>query len=111
VRLDPPLTRVGARRVLYLVLWTRGGASVPIGHAFVTCSFLGRGGVFGSGVSACSGTYRLPKGYITAYGVRHSTQRYTLAVTGGTGLYAGAGGTLVSRRNSDGDHSITIVLS
>lgn len=101
---------LGSRRVIYLLLFTHGGG-VPIGHAFLSCVFIGQGGVLGGGVSTCSGTYRMPLGYLTTSGVRHSPDRYTLAVTGGTGLYAGAGGTLVTTKLSSGDLSLHFLLT
>jgi hypothetical protein len=100
---------LGSRRVAYLLLFAKSGG-IPIGHAFVSCVFVGSSGVLGGGVSTCGGTYRMPRGYLTTAGVRHSPDRYTLAVTGGTGLYAGAGGTLITTRLPNGDLRLQFLL-
>lgn len=92
---DPEET--GSRRVSYLRLWNRQIRGTPIGYAVISCAYLGDGGPFGSGLSSCGATYRLPRGYIMASGLRHKVGSYTFAVTGGTGIYKGVGGVVVSR--------------
>ncbi|MDQ3671681.1 MAG: hypothetical protein M3364_04480, partial [Actinomycetota bacterium] len=72
----------GDLRIDLLLLWNNRVSDVPIGHAFVSCGFLGRGGLLGSGVSACQGTFVLPRGSLVTQGIRHSSRRYTFAVTG-----------------------------
>ena len=65
-----------------------------VGNAFTVCTKVASGGSFGSGVQQCHGTFNLPKGKIAVAGSRHSIQRYTLIVIGGTGFYNNTGGTL-----------------
>jgi hypothetical protein len=50
---------------------------------------------------SCQVTYMLAGGTITASGVVHLTGRVTAAITGGTGVYAGAHGVLTSTPGRD----------
>ena len=50
---------------------------------------------------ACQVTYVLARGTITAAGVVRLSGTATAAITGGTGAYAGARGTLTSRLGAD----------
>lgn len=101
----------GARRFVFMRLWQRPLVGPPIGHAFLACVYMGNGGIFGgSGVWNCQATYRMPRGYIMATGVIHSFRRYTLAITGGTGLYQGQGGTNFVLRTTDGVAGIYMAL-
>ena len=53
------------------------------------CTLLGRT------TSSCTATYVLPRGRIVTDGLIESRRVYELAISGGTGLYANARGTLV----------------
>jgi len=85
-----------------LLLWNRDVRARPLGHAIVSCDELGEGGIAGAGLEHCMATYVLPLGKITAQGIIHSRSRYTLVVTGGTGVYLGAQGHLFTRRIGPG---------
>lgn len=58
---------------------------------------------FDLGISSvqCVGTFVLPKGKIMVAGTRHSQQYFVFAIVGGTGIYTGAGGTLVGNLISE----------
>lgn len=88
----------GSHRSTHLRLWNHNVTHRPIGHAFITCTFVGRGGELGGGVWTCAGIYRLPLGMITSAGITHSKYRYTAAITGGTRKYTGQNGTIFTRR-------------
>jgi hypothetical protein len=85
-----------------LLLWNRNIRSRPLGHAIVSCYSLGFGGILGAGLEHCTATYVLPLGKITAQGIVHSRNRYTLVLTGGTGRYVGAEGHLFTKRIGPG---------
>ena len=67
-----------------------------VGNAYMVCTTIGRGGILGNGVRQCHGIYNLPRGKIVVQGSRHRRARYTLVITGGSGIYVGIGGTLDS---------------
>lgn len=96
-------TRVlGYQRSTVMRLWNRSVSATPIGHAVTVCTRLGVGGVLGGGLSDCKATFVLPLGKITAAGVRHNRTRYTLVITGGTGRYLGAAGSVDRRAETPG---------
>lgn len=82
----------GDRNELRL-LWNLNFRSTPIGHAFIHCSDLGRLGG-GGPISYCHGLYVFPLGKIVVEGIRRNRRRVTYVVTGGTGRYLDASGTL-----------------
>jgi hypothetical protein len=90
-----------ARPVLYA--WARGGGrGERIGHANVMCTFASGHGAF------CQGTFFLPGGTIEGQSYTPLSNKVKVAVTGGTGVYAGARGTFTSRnirdaRDADGN--------
>lgn len=88
----------GDFRSEYLLVWNKAITTRPIGHAFESCVFLGRGGAFRSGFSTCSMTIFLPHGKLRMGGAIHSERRFWIPITGGTGIYQGAGGTMLSIR-------------
>jgi hypothetical protein len=104
------LTRPGVVRVttrnLYTVTSTAGPIRVasvynlnitpnPIGNAQVLCvSIDGGRGPLPAGSRYCWGTYTIGDNSIVVHGVTRNAFRYQLAVVGGTGFYANAGGTL-----------------
>ena len=60
---------------------------------------------------SCVGTLEMPLGRITYQGIRHSARYYVLAVTGGTGAYAGATGTLAARTITTGPRVEWLLVS
>jgi hypothetical protein len=69
-----------------------------------------RGGKLEESTSLANAVLRLPHGDIVAAGAFHG-ERSTLAVTGGTGRYKGAGGTLThGAENAKGIAKITVRL-
>jgi hypothetical protein len=79
---------MGGGEIARLTLFGSASAKRAIGHAVVTCTFVG------SGERSCQGSYLLPRGTIETAGVLRSRLIYTQAVVGGTGLYDNARGTL-----------------
>ena len=71
----------------------RGGRRVGRGHVACTIT-LARGE---RSLSQCVGTFTLRRGQITAQGVVGQADRFTGAITGGTGRYDAARGTLEVR--------------
>jgi len=67
-----------------------GSSGNIIGNSYSVCIKIRRN------VSVCSGIYILPKGKITYYGSRQNRLRYSMVVTGGSGVYQGAGGKIDS---------------
>jgi hypothetical protein len=81
---------------LVLYAWAEeGGRGKRIGHAKTMCSFLGGNGAF------CQGTFFLPGGTIEGQSYIKMTNKITVAVVGGTGVYGGARGTFTSRQIRD----------
>jgi hypothetical protein len=64
------------------------GGSRTIGKAVLTCM------VVSKTQRSCLGSYLLPRGMIETSGLINSRLLYTAAITGGTGLYDNARGTL-----------------
>jgi hypothetical protein len=98
---------VGGGAIVYRI-WNRSVSGVPIGNMVVACSQHGAGGVFGRGIASCTATLSLPLGKITAAGVRHSRLFYSLVITGGTGRYTGAVGSL--HRRPDRPREVRFIL-
>lgn len=92
------------------LLWNRNIRHRPIGHGVLTCTKVGIGGILGAGVSNCNGVYQLPLGKISTQGILHGYSRYTMIITGGTGVYKEASGTLFVRRVADGVRRLTFAL-
>ena len=86
-----------ATRTDVLLLWNRDERSRPIGHGVKACIKAGTGGILGSGLMSCGLSLDLPLGKVTASGTVHDARRYTLVITGGTGVYEGATGPLFVR--------------
>lgn len=94
-----------------LLLWNRNERSLPIGHAIKTCVKAGQGDLLGRGVMNCTMSIVLPLGKLTAVGIVHNLRRYTLVITGGTGIYEGTTGPLFVRSVSgDGVRRLTFTL-
>lgn len=70
-----------------------------IGTSVSTCTFLGKGNALGKGTSYCAVVYRLNKGLINATGLIGTARSliWLLSITGGSGYYAGVGGTVQIR--------------
>lgn len=92
------------------LLWNRDIRHRPIGHGAITCTKVGFGGILGGGVSNCNAVYQLPLGKISTQGILHGYGRYTMVITGGTGIYKGVSGTLFVRRVADGVRRLTFKL-
>ena len=60
---------------------------------------------------SCVGTLVMPLGRIAYQGVRYRASYYVLAVTGGTGVYAGCAGTLAARTISTGPRVEWLLIS
>lgn len=94
-----------------MFIWNRNIRPSPIGHAVLSCLKLGPGAITGGGLCSCTATFVMPLGKITMAGLLHSHRRYTLAVTGGTGRYVGAGGhAFVRRVGTAGEQRVVIFL-
>jgi hypothetical protein len=77
---------VGGIQIASLRLF--GSSSRPIGQAVLTCMKVSKT------QQSCLGSYILPRGMIETSGVLNSRLLYTAAITGGTGFYDNARGTL-----------------
>lgn len=102
---DGPETRTDV-----LLLWNRNVRTTPIGHGVKACAKAGFGGIVGGGLMSCTLTLHLPTGKVTASGIVHSLDRYTLVITGGTREYEGVSGPLFVRRVGDGLRRLTFTL-
>jgi hypothetical protein len=84
---------------------TKRGRSV--GHTGVVCTITS----VARNESQCVGTAWLRKGQITIQGlVAGEPEMFSFAITGGTGAYEGAGGTLVVKELSDTEELLTFYL-
>lgn len=88
VQVGGSVERVGSTEIARLRLFGSSSSSRPIGHAVLTCMSVG------SGERSCIATYILPRGTLETSGILKTRLFYTQAVTGGTGLYDNARGTL-----------------
>jgi hypothetical protein len=81
-------TGVGAVQIATLKLFGSSTRSRPIGSGVLTCMTVSKT------QRSCTGSYVLPRGMIETSGLLNSRLLYTAAITGGTGLYDNARGTL-----------------
>lgn len=58
----------------------------------------------------CQLVLSLPLGKVIAVGTVHNLARYTLVITGGTGVYRGVTGPMFVRRVADGVRRLTFEL-
>lgn len=79
---------IGAGEVTRLNLYGSSQKSRAIGHAVLMCIDVGRN------ERSCSATYILPRGMIQTEGILTTRLLYVQAITGGTGIYDNARGTL-----------------
>jgi hypothetical protein len=80
--------------VMTHLLYNKRITQRALGHEEAICTFLGRGGVLGSGTRNCQLQFYLPEGRILASGNVHNMLLFTIPVVGGTGIYENVGGTL-----------------
>jgi hypothetical protein len=81
----------------------------PAGRTSLVCTVTKPGA---KGLSQCVGTLILPKGTISASGVSYlATSSDTYAVTGGTGAYVGATGTLFTVQGKGESTDLVVRLS
>jgi hypothetical protein len=80
---EPPTP--GDRFVISETITKHGEA---FGSLYIQCTFVV------ADVTQCIATFDLPSGQITVQGVLRDVPDFTVAVTGATGDYSGAGGTL-----------------
>lgn len=95
---DGPETRVDK-----LLIWNRNIRTTPIGYAIRYCIKV----QYYGDVMGCTMTISMPRGKVAATGVVHHEWRYTLVITGGTGVYLGVHGPLFVTRVADGVRRIT----
>jgi hypothetical protein len=97
VRVDigAPRTSPGDVEIVRHRLFERRRPRNVIGRAELVCTF-----VDAKRSRSCRGTYILPRGKIMVAGPLQYRQFYVLAVTGGTGLYDNARGTLSVTRTA-----------
>jgi hypothetical protein len=85
----------GDQEIIFDKLFNRRITPKSIGSARFLCTFTtGR-------TRTCIATFDLPKGEVVATGTVRYRQFYDLAITGGTGLYDNARGTLTIIRTTD----------
>ena len=85
----------GDQEIIFDKLFNRRITPKPIGSARFLCTITtGR-------TRTCIATFDLPKGEVVATGTVRYRQFYDLAITGGTGLYDNARGTLTVIRTTD----------
>ncbi len=85
----------------------------PTGDDAGACTFARIDEAAGASVAHCVATLRLPRGQITLQGLVTFTEdlgSFDVAVTGGTGRYAGAGGTATVRPMSETEERHTLRL-
>jgi hypothetical protein len=79
---------IGASEIARFTLFGSTSTSKAIGHAVLTCTYVG------DHERSCSGTYILPRGTMQTAGILRSRLLYQQAIVGGTGLFDNARGTL-----------------
>ncbi|HZP72299.1 MAG TPA: hypothetical protein VFA97_02870 [Gaiellaceae bacterium] len=83
-----PADGIGSGEVTRLNLYGSSHKSRAIGHAVLMCIDVGRS------ERSCNATYILPRGMIQTGGILKTRLLYVQAITGGTGIYDNARGTL-----------------
>jgi hypothetical protein len=78
------------------------------GNYILVCFFAGRGGVLGNGVWHCNGSFRLARGAVIVSGPIRLPNLHELAITGGTGFYAGAGGAMTSTSTKEPGRNLIV---
>jgi hypothetical protein len=80
--------RLGSVEIIEQRLFGSGSPKKVIGHGIVNCMWVS------DRERSCDGSYILPRGMLVTNGIVQSRLFYTVAITGGTGLYDNARGTL-----------------
>jgi hypothetical protein len=83
-------TGIGSREIVRTALYQRSGDKPVLGQAAMLCTYVA------TNQRSCTTTYTLPRGTIVVSGILSSRLLYELAITGGTGLYDNARGTLTN---------------
>jgi hypothetical protein len=83
-----PADVIGGGEVTRFSLYGSSQKSRAIGHGVLMCIDVGRG------ERSCNATYILPRGMIETGGILKTRLLYVQAITGGTGVYDNARGTL-----------------
>ena len=91
----PPGASAGDLEIVWQALYNKRIKPQAIGHAQLICTMLTLHS------RNCSATYFLPKGKLVVAGVIGSRLLYEIPITGGTGIYAGARGSLLVTRASE----------
>jgi hypothetical protein len=78
----------GSGEIMRFTLFGSSSTTKAIGHAVILCTYVGQG------ERSCSGTYVVPRGTIQTAGILRTRLLYNQAITGGTGLFDNARGTL-----------------
>ena len=116
VLVDPPNSRLGDYFVATEDLFRKGE---KVGHDDATCTLTRlqpKTGKPETGAVQCLGTFMLPEGQITVQGVRtfafdaQEPPNFVLAITGGTGAYKAARGTVHIVDLNETDSRITLEL-
>lgn len=94
-------------RMRLVVKQIRDRKSRPIGMIGQVCTRLPTAPAEWS----CVGTIDMPLGHITYQGMRRSARYYVLAVTGGTGVYAGSRGSMAARTITTGPRVEWLLVS
>ena len=92
------------------LLWNLAVRPSPIGTGYVRCGLMGRGDVYGRGISYCVSEYVLPLGKILVAGVRHNRRMVSYVITGASGVYEGKNGTLTVTSDGEGKLNLTFLL-
>ena len=79
---------IGTMEFIQQSLFGSGNKSQPIGHSIVTCMNVSKR------ERSCEGSYLLPRGMVLTRCILQSRLFYTAAITGGTGYYNNARGTV-----------------
>lgn len=82
-----------------------------IGYSVMRCWKVPGGGALGSGVLECFASYSLRQGKLVAQGLIKRRSYYTLAVTGGVGIYSLARGQLLARTIAEHPHEERLTFS
>ena len=107
----PPRGKSSAGDLVMAISTLRNSEGARVGTEYLDCNLTGRARTFESANYQCSSTQKLRDGTITYAGnIRLSDREVTVAVTGGTGAYDGAGGNLVNTSTGNDDSKQVITL-
>jgi hypothetical protein len=107
----PPRGKSSAGDVVMAVSSLRNTDGSRAGTEYIDCTLTGRARTFESARYLCAGTHKLRDGTITYSGhLRLAAHELTIAVTGGTGAYDGASGSMVSTNTGKDDSREVVTL-